>query len=83
MNLSRIAVPDEGIEKARVSTFNPVAHRSVVVTSQAATSAKRVARTCHNPDCSKNPYFGWHGGKAISCVAHKEPGELHRNSAGT
>ena len=38
-------------------------------------TARRVGRTCRNPACSKNPYFGWHGEKAIYCVTHKEPGE--------
>lgn len=43
------------------------------VSSRPAT-ARRVGRTCRNPACSKNPYFGWHGEKAIYCVTHKEPG---------
>ena len=41
-------------------------------------TARRVGRTCRNPACSKNPYFGWHGEKAIYCVTHKEPGEWAR-----
>lgn len=44
---------------------------------QTTFTTRRVARTCHNADCGKNPYFGWHGEKAIFCVAHKEPGELN------
>lgn len=44
-------------------------------TAAQGTFTRRVARTCHNADCGKNPYFGWHGEKAIFCVAHKEPGE--------
>lgn len=34
-------------------------------------------RVCSHPDCTKSPYFGWHGESAVSCVAHKEPGVLH------
>ncbi|CAM9453893.1 unnamed protein product [Pylaiella littoralis] len=40
----------------------------------AATTRTRATRTCSNPQCSKNPYFGWHGGKAVFCVTHKETG---------
>lgn len=36
--------------------------------------SRRVARTCHEPSCNKNPYFGWPGQKALYCVTHKEPG---------
>ncbi|CAM9375432.1 unnamed protein product [Ectocarpus sp. 12 AP-2014] len=31
-------------------------------------------RVCSHPECTKSPYFGWHGESAVSCVAHKEPG---------
>eukprot|EP00903_Cladosiphon_okamuranus_P016086 g14850.t1 len=34
----------------------------------------RTTRTCNNPTCNKNPYFGWHGEKAVFCVSHKTVG---------
>lgn len=45
-------------------------------TTRGTPTRTRVARTCYDAHCGKNPYFGWHGGKAIFCVSHKDPGEL-------
>lgn len=40
-----------------------------------ATSTRRVGRTCREVGCTKNPYFGHPGEKAMFCKAHKEEGE--------
>lgn len=57
---------------------------AIKTTSAAAGSAvktkrpnKAIAlRVCSHPECTKSPYFGWHGESAVSCVGHKEPGVL-------
>lgn len=46
-----------------------------IIPAPAAGRGRRITRTCQHDDCGKNPYFGWHGERAIYCVAHKEPGE--------
>lgn len=35
----------------------------------------RKIKSCNDPSCSKNPYFGWPGEKAVYCVTHKTKGE--------
>lgn len=54
------------------------AFASEIMLSKATTrgTSRRVTRTCQHDNCGKNPYFGWHGGKAIYCVAHKEAGKF-------
>lgn len=64
-----------GVAAAAAADDMMVATGMVAAPAAAVGRGRRITRTCQHDDCGKNPYFGWHGERAIYCVAHKEQGK--------